>query len=512
MIICVQENLKKSEDRVGQSVQEKATITNSLNETLIKLQSEQSIVKDKEGRLVELQMSLESAQKILHDLKVQKESEVKSLAEQLKESRKELEQAKHGFAEQLAKLTAESVTAPKEAEASALAMTAALGKAKAESAALITSHEGKVKELESMLAQMQSKLSEANQQIATAAEKLSDLTTQHVTKIKEIETEHSLKVAEHVQHDNVTKKDFEGRTQEQTAMQSNLEKNLVVSEEKLKSSTATQISLEKSLKELKESSEEKLSKLNGEIQKLESALGSKKADLDATKANLAATTTAYSALSAQHNQLKIKTDNLTQQLEAEVSQTQERKQKVRAYVDNLNVEKREMEVMKQGLLDQLAAAGAKASQLENQIAGEEMKLKKEEIRFNTARQMAAVELEQQQQDHASKIEAKEGLFVLQVNETKRLQGLLDEHARATAEEVCTMLLSVSDYHENRHIMVNFPHVSLLCLAAISYQVSSLLYHRMIISSLRCRRHIGRWHCPVRSLSHTKRNGLLRATR
>ena len=129
MIICVQENLKKSEDRVGQSVQEKATITSSLNETLVKLQSEQSIVKDKEGRLVELQMSLESAQKILHDLKVQKESEVKSLAEQLKESRKELEQAKHGFAEQLAKLTAESVTAPKEAEASAIAMTDALGKA-----------------------------------------------------------------------------------------------------------------------------------------------------------------------------------------------------------------------------------------------------------------------------------------------------------------------------------------------------------------------------------------------
>ena len=63
MIICVQEDLKKSEDRVGQSVQEKATITNSLNETLVKLQSEQSIVKDKEGRLVELQMSLESAQK-----------------------------------------------------------------------------------------------------------------------------------------------------------------------------------------------------------------------------------------------------------------------------------------------------------------------------------------------------------------------------------------------------------------------------------------------------------------
>ena len=402
----------------------------------MKLENEQSNVRDKEGRLVELQKSLESAQKRLNDLKEQKETEIKSLADQLKDSRKELDQIKHDFADQVAKLTAQSLSGPKEAEASVAVMTAALEKVKAESIALKSSHENKVKELESTLAQMQSKLLEANQQIVTAAEKLSNLTTQHGTEIKQLEIEHSRKLTEQDQHDDITKKDFEGRTQEQILVQVNLEKQLIIAEEKLKSSAGNQTSLEKSMKELKESSEEKISKLNGEIQKLESALGGKKADLDSTKANLAATTTAYSALSAQHNQLKIKTDNLTQQLEAEVSQTQERKQKVRAYVDNLNVEKREMEVTKQGLLDQLAAAGAKASQLESQIAAEEMKLKKEEIRFNTARQMAAVELEQQQQDHVSKLEAQEGLFVLQVNETKRLQGLLDEHARATAEEVC----------------------------------------------------------------------------
>ena len=192
---------------------------------------------------------------------------------------------------------------------------------------------------------------------------------------------------------------------------------------------------ENNLKVYKEGSIQKISDFSVEIQKLESSVASKKSDLDATRANLAATTTAYSALSAQHNQLKLKADQLTQQLEAEINLTQDRKAKVRAYVDNLNAEKREMEVVRQGLSEELLVSGSKISTLESQIEAEEMKLKREEIRFNSARQMAIVELEQQQQEFNLKFEAQEHQFNMQVVETQRLQGLLDEHARATAEEV-----------------------------------------------------------------------------
>jgi chromosome segregation ATPase len=199
------------------------------------------------------------------------------------------------------------------------------------------------------------------------------------------------------------------------------------------------VAAEKALADAIEAAAKKATAMTAEMQEVEAALGTKRSDFDATKANLAATTTAYSALSAQHNQLKAKTDLLTQQLEAEVQQTQERKLKVRAYVDNLNVEKKEMENVKQGLVEQLGAAGARISALEAQLLVEEQKLKREEQHVATTKQTAFLEQEQLQQEHAARLEAQEGFLIAQKQETARLQGLLDEHARATAEEVRSLI-------------------------------------------------------------------------
>jgi chromosome segregation ATPase len=199
------------------------------------------------------------------------------------------------------------------------------------------------------------------------------------------------------------------------------------------------VAAEKALADAKEAAAKKATAMTAEMQEVEAALGTKRSDFDATKANLAATTTAYSALSAQHNQLKAKTDLLTQQLEAEVQQTQERKLKVRAYVDNLNLEKKEMETVKQGLVEQLGAAGARISALEAQLLVEEQKLKREEQHVATTKQTAFLEQEQLQQEHAARLEAQEGFLIAQKKETARLQGLLDEHARATAEEVRSLI-------------------------------------------------------------------------
>jgi chromosome segregation ATPase len=199
------------------------------------------------------------------------------------------------------------------------------------------------------------------------------------------------------------------------------------------------VAAEKALADAKEAAAKKATAMTAEMQEVEAALGTKRSDFDATKANLAATTTAYSALSAQHNQLKAKTDLLTQQLEAEVQQTQERKLKVRAYVDNLNLEKKEMETVKQGLVEQLGAALARISALEAQLLVEEQKLKREEQHVATTKQTAFLEQEQLQQEHAARLEAQEGFLIAQKKETARLQGLLDEHARATAEEVRSLI-------------------------------------------------------------------------
>lgn len=409
------------------------------------------IANEKEGRVLQLQTEVECAQKDLNSFKQHAEIEVKALTEKLQKSREELDQVKHSSEEQLAQLRSESAAALKEAETSVLVMKAAVEAAEAKYADLKkANYEESMNESKSELALMQQQFDKAQDQIGAAAQELSTLTAKHASEMKEIEIRHATVLTDSTQYHEVAKVEFERGAKEQAAKQDNLNKSLVKVQEELKNSAVHQSTSEKNLKECKEASTEKISKLNGEIQKLESALGSKKSDLDATKANLAATTTAYSALSAQHNQLKIKTDQLTQQLEAEVSQTQERKQKVRAYVDNLNVEKRDMEAVKQGLIDQLFASKSKITQLENQIVSEEMKLKKEEMRFNTAKQMAVVELEQEQQDYATKVEAQEALFALQVQETQRLQGLLDEHARATAEEVRTRTM-YSFVSHNRHL-------------------------------------------------------------
>jgi hypothetical protein len=49
---------------------------------------------------------------------------------------------------------------------------------------------------------------------------------------------------------------------------------------------------------------------------------------------------------------------------------------------------------------------------------------------------ALAEAERVQQDHAMQLSQERTVLAAQGVETKRLQGLLDEHARATAEEVC----------------------------------------------------------------------------
>jgi hypothetical protein len=46
-------------------------------------------------------------------------------------------------------------------------------------------------------------------------------------------------------------------------------------------------------------------------------------------------------------------DSLTQQLESEIAQTQDRKLKVRAYVDNLNIEKKEIDGLRIKALEEL---------------------------------------------------------------------------------------------------------------------------------------------------------------
>jgi hypothetical protein len=48
---------------------------------------------------------------------------------------------------------------------------------------------------------------------------------------------------------------------------------------------------------------------------------------------------------------------------------------------------------------------------------------------------ALAEAERVEQDHAMQLSQERTVLAAQLVETKRLQGLLDEHARATAEEV-----------------------------------------------------------------------------
>lgn len=307
------------------------------------------------------------------------------------------------------KRAADSAAAPKEADKAVIQLTADLQAVRDELVKAKASHAEALTSLQQQLGKSESSILEHTSELSKlAAEK--DLTA---TKAEAAEAS---RVALAGTLETCRKELEDSRAQIQA-----LKRDLVASE--------------KALVDAKEVAAKKANAMSAEMQAVEAALGSKRSDFDATKANLAATTTAYSALSAQHNQLKAKTDLLTQQLEAEVQQTQERKLKVRAYVDNLNVEKKEMETVKQGIVDQLSAAGARISALEAQLLVEEQKLKREEQHVATTKQTAFLEQEQLQQEHAMRLEAQEGLLVVQKKETARLQGLLDEHARATAEEV-----------------------------------------------------------------------------
>lgn len=331
---------------------------------------------------------------------------------------KQLEDLQKRYAE-LEKEALERATAPDKSAAAMALMTAAAEESKKEITLLTTKHSEdlssiqlKLKESEAIIVEQKTLLSELSSYKQSAVAQTGDMK------------------AKHTELENTIKK---------------LEKNLKDATIEIENLTAKASSLTKAQLEVKESTSKKITSLSSDIQKHETAFAAQKSDLEASKANLAATTTAYSALSAQHNQVKAKVDHLSQQLEAELQQTQERKLKVRAYVDNINTEKRDIEQSKQGMADQLEVARTMIATLEAAVAAEEVKAKKEEIRFNAAKQSAILDLEQQQQDFMQRMAIQDEILANQKVETAHLQGQLDEHAKATTEEVscsCGLRLTV----------------------------------------------------------------------
>ena len=404
-----------------------------------------------------LQVELDSSRVALTTAEEQRMCELAKMKEEMKEEIEierqrnaalviELEQ--HSAASTVPTIEAEAAVVALKQEVIAVQQHAAEEKEKKEKAEEDKEMvEKQVVALESSLTVLQVQLESAQQTITEYTTQLSLLKEERVAELQVRDLEFTAAISERMEINTVAVNKLESDIAIQITLRSDLEIALNKSKENAQNLMDKLGVAENNLKVYKEGSIQKISDFSVEIQKLESSVASKKSDLDATRANLAATTTAYSALSAQHNQLKLKADQLTQQLEAEINQTQDRKAKVRAYVDNLNAEKREMELVRQGLSEELLVSGSKISTLESQIEAEEMKLKREEIRFNSARQMAIVELEQQQQEFNLKLEAQENQFNMQVVETQRLQGLLDEHARATAEEV------QQQQHRNNNILL-----------------------------------------------------------
>lgn len=320
----------------------------------------------------------------------------------------QLEDLQKRYAEQEKKMI-ESASAPDKSIAAMALLTTAADDAKKETALLRTQHSEE-------LASLQLKITESETTIVEQKKQLSELTA-------------------HQQSAAAQTGDMEAKHTELEATIKSLQKNLQDAKTEIEASTAKVAFLSKAQADAKEASSKKTTSLSSDVQRIETAFAVQKTDLEASKANLAATTTAYSALSAQHNQVKAKVDQLTQQLEAELQQTQERKLKVRAYVDNINTEKRDIESSKQAMADQLEGARTMIASLEAAVTAEEAKLKKEEMRFNAARQSALLDMEQQQQDFMQRMAAQEEVLALQKMETASLQGQLDEHAKATTEEV-----------------------------------------------------------------------------
>ena len=435
---------------------------------------------------------------------------------------KELEGLQRRYAES-EKEALQKASAPDKSVAAIALMTAAAEESKNEITLLTTKHTGDISSI-------QLKLKESEATIVEQKTFLSELTAYKRSSVAQIGDME----AKHTELESTIKK---------------LEKNLKDATIEIESLTAKASNLTKAQLEVKDSTSKKIATLASDIQKHETAYAAQKTDLEASKANLAATTTAYSALSAQHNQVKAKVDHLSQQLEAELQQTQERKLKVRAYVDNINTEKREIEQSKQAMADQLEVARKMISTLEAAVAAEEVKAKKEEIRFNAARQSAILDLEQQQQDFMQRMAIQDEILTNQKVETAHLQGQLDEHAKATTEEVSSayglrstvtahdVLLCYLSSRSTFFVTSNyvFSQLTLLhsqfvikrkvypilvsyksCVALLtfmtkkkSFPLMPLMFINLISSvarTLRYKKRTDKWLYQAKNLSRTKRNG------
>ena len=168
--------------------------------------------------------------------------------------------------------------------------------------------------------------------------------------------------------------------------------------------------------------------LTSQLHATEETLTHKQTELDSTQVALTAATTAHTTLVAHHQQLKASYEQTAAQLETELKETQERKLKVRSFVDDLNAEKAVLEQEKTALSAEILTLTNSITSLENQLA-------KEVTKLGHAKESFAMDLEQLQKEHQVQKEALQAEMAEKETENTSLRHQLDRHTQASAEEV-----------------------------------------------------------------------------
>ena len=168
--------------------------------------------------------------------------------------------------------------------------------------------------------------------------------------------------------------------------------------------------------------------LTSQLHATEESLTNTQTELDSTQVALTAASTAHTTLLSHHQQLKASYEQTAAQLETELRETQERKLKVRSFVDDLNAEKAALEQGKTTLGAEILALTSTVASLESQMA-------KEATKLVHAKESFAMDLEQLQKEQLVQKEALLAEMTEKETENASLRQQLDRHTQASAEEV-----------------------------------------------------------------------------
>lgn len=282
----------------------------------------------------------------------------------------------------------------------------------------------------SVLDQLRSRTLEAEETSTATSKALADLKAQLAFVHSSLSTKSSEVIATQAECSLLSTRltAAESQRQESQRQRDELTALLKAQEAALSEADQREKALRCQLSQVSMAATQKTAQLNTDLAEARTHLLNKEQTLAELTANMAATGSANSALQARNELLKSEVEKLGSQLHAALVENQERKKKVRAYVDTLSADKKVLEDAVREKEMRLAEVTAEGTALSQSLAVTEKKLK-----------LLREQTELDKECHASELRNLEAKLTVQIEagqeEINRLKAIVTDYSQSAEDQV-----------------------------------------------------------------------------